>query len=257
MDEKIIKNLINYGLSDTEARVYCSCLALDGESVDKISKHADVNRTSCYPILERLKDMGLISQVKKRGKTIFQASRPEKFYDLLDEKKEHIENIFTDLRSLFDISRGRPDVRFHEGAEGLKTVLNTMLDEAKEILIFGESDSFVKAIPGWMETYVERRAKKNIKVKLLLKASPHAIKSVKQIHSANEQIRKLTKVRMLPPAYKIEYSGFDVYNNKIVLYSFEKQNNAVVIENNLISEMMRTVYGILWETAEKYNHLMK
>ena len=62
---------------------------------------------------------------------------------------------------------------------------------------------------------------------------------------------------MLPSAYKINYSGFDVYNNKIILYSFQKQNNAFVIENNLISEMMRTVFGILWETAEKYKHLLQ
>lgn len=257
LNQKLIKNLTEYGLSDTEARVYCAALALDGGPVDKISKRADTNRSSSYAVLERLKEMGLVSQVKKGNKTVFKASQPERLYDLLNERKEVVQKILPDLKSLFDISRGKPDVRFYEGREGLKTVLNSILDEAKEILIFGEADSFIKAIPGWTEAYVEKRAGKNIKVKLILKASPYAVSSIKRIQAAKTKTSELIKVRMLPEAYRINASGFDIYNNKVVLYSFEKQNNAVVIENNLISDMMRTVFGILWDTAEKYEHLLR
>ena len=257
MDQKIITTLIKYGLLETEARVYCAALALDGTSVDKIAKNAGVNRTSCYPVLERLENLGLVSQVKKKGKTLFMAVSPKKFLELADEKRETIESIIPDMNSLFEISRGRPSVRYYEGSEGLKTVLNMILSEAKEIFIFGEADSFIKAIPSWTESYVAKRAKKNIRIKMILKASPFAVNSIKKIRASNEQVNKLIKVRMLPEAYKINYSGFDIYNNKLVLYSFEKQNNAVVIENKLINQMMRTVFDILWETSEKYEHLMK
>ncbi len=157
---------------------------------------------------------------------------------------------------MFEINRGRPDVRFYDGREGLKTVLSSILQETKEVLIFGDGDSFIKAIPGWTEAYVNKRSNKDIKIKIILKASPDAVKSIKKVRESSEQVRKLVKVRVLPEAYKIEYSGFDVYNNKVVFYSFAKQNNAVVIDSRLISTMMKTVFNILWETAEKYDNLL-
>lgn len=257
MQDKIIKNLTKYGLTNIEARIYMAILALESASVDKISKQAEVNRTSCYPVLERLKDQGLVGQVKKKGRTEFKASAPEKFYDLLDTKKESIEKIIPDLKSLFEISRGKPDVRFYEGEEGLKTVLNSILEEADELLVFGEGDSFLNAIPGWTDNYVEKRGGKSIKVKIILKASPAAVKAIQKRRSTDNKVSRNTKVRMLPEAYKIDCSSFDIYNNKIVLYSFKKPTNAVVIESRTISQLMRTVFGILWDLAEKYDHLFK
>lgn len=253
----IIKNLIKYGLSESEAKIYCSALALEEATVDKIALHADANRTSSYPVLERLKKLGLISQGKKKKKTVYRAVRPEKFFELLEEKKEAVASILPDLKSLFEISRGRPDVNFFEGEEGLKTVLNNILNEAKEICILGDGESFINAIPGWTEAYVKKRAGKNIKVKIILKASPYAVKSIKNISATDSEINKSLQVRMLPESYKINYSGFDIYNNKVVLYSFEKNNHAVVIESGMINQLMKSIFEILWEVSEKYNYLFK
>lgn len=255
--DKIIKNLIDYGLTEHEAKVYCSTLALEEATVDRIAKHADLNRTSSYPIFERLKKMGLVGQGKKKKKTVFKAVRPEKLLEILEEKKEQVTSILPDLRSLFDISRGRPDVSFFEGAEGLKTVLSDILNDAKEVLIFGEGESFVNAIPGWNEAYVKKRAGKNIKVKMILRATPYSVKSIKKIREVDNQLNKLLNVRMLPESYRIDYSGFDVYDNKVVLYSFEKNNYAVVVESTVIARLMKTVFEILWNEAGKYEGLMR
>ena len=50
MDQKIIKQLTSYGLSENEAKAYAATLALDGGSVDQIAKQADTNRSSPYPV---------------------------------------------------------------------------------------------------------------------------------------------------------------------------------------------------------------
>ncbi len=255
--DNIIKNLVRYGLSESEAKLYCSTLALEDASVDRIAKHSNLNRTSSYPIFERLKSMGLVSEGRKNKKTIFKAVRPETLIDLLEDRKDYINSILPDLKSLFDISRGKPNVSFFEGTEGLKTVMNSILNEAKEICILGEGESFINAIPGWTEAYVAKRAKKNIKARMILKASPYSVKSLKLINQGNSQINNLLKVRVLPEAYRIDYSGFDIYNNKVVLYSFEKHSYATVIESNVISQMMKIVFDILWESSEKYNYLLK
>lgn len=255
--EIIIKNLIKYGLSENEARIYCSSLSLEEATVDRIARHADLNRTSSYPVLERLKSLGLVSQSKKKKRAVYKAVQPEKLFDLLDEKKDSLAAILPNLKSLFEISRGRPDVSFFEGAEGFKTVLGNILHEAKEICILGDGENFINTMPGWTEAYVSKRAGKNIKVKIILKGSPQGIAAIKKLLKSSERINQLLKVRVLPEVYKINYSGFDIYNNKVVLYSFEKQNHAVVIESSVINQMMRTVFDVLWESAEKYDHLLR
>lgn len=254
MNSNILKKLNEFGLSETEARVYYATLALEKASVDKIAKHSNTNRSACYPVLERLKSLGVISQVKTKGKTMFKASTPEKFLELLEEKRQAIQGIIPDLKSLLEISEGKPDVRFYEGKEGLKTVLNSILKETNEVLILGDGDSFKKSIPGWSDYYSDKRLIKNIKVKMILRGTPLAIQSVKKLRS-NKQKSKLVKIRLLPEAYRLINCGFDAYNNKVILYSFEKQKVAVVIESKVISQMMKTVFEILWNEAEKYGHL--
>jgi len=256
-EDKIIKNLIEYGLSAHEAAIYCSTLALEEATVDKIARHAGLNRTSSYPILERLMQMGLVGQGKKNKKTIFKAVRPEKLLNILEEKKEQITSILPDLKNLFDISRGRPGVSFFTGAEGLKTVLSDILNEAKEVCILGEGESFINAIPGWIEAYLKKRAGKKIKIKMILRATPYSLKSIKQLRASNSELNSSLSVRMLPEAYRFDSSGFDIYNNKVVFYSFEKDNHAVVVESAVITRMVKTVFEILWNEADKYNNLLK
>lgn len=256
-NEKIVENLKEYGLTEPEARIYCSTLALEEATVDRIARHAGLNRTSSYPIFERLKKLGLVGQGKKSKKTIFKAVRPEKFLNLLEEKKEKITSILPDLKALFDISRGRPNVSFFEGAEGLKTVLSDILNEAKEVCILGEGESFINAIPGWTEAYIKKRAGKKIKIRMILRATSYGLESVRKIQASSSEANSLLKVHVLPEAYRIEASGFDIYNNKVVLYSFEKDNHAVVVESAMIARTMKTVFEILWNESEKYNNLLK
>lgn len=253
MNQNILQNLKIFGLSEAEAKVYQASLALELASVDKIARHSKLNRTSCYSVLERLKNLGLVSQVKRKSKTIFKASPPEKFLDILDDKKQAVQEIMPGLKSLFEISENKPNVKFFEGKEGLKTVLNSILKEASEVMIFGDGDSFKKSVPGWSDYYSDKRTAQKIKAKMILMASPSVIKSARLLRSPNDEKSKLVKIRVLPEAYEITNSGFDVFNNKVILYSFEKQKVAVVIENKTISQMMKVAFEILWNDAEKYD----
>jgi sugar-specific transcriptional regulator TrmB len=247
--EKIIHNLESFGLTEPEARVYYSVLSLEDAPVDKIARHADTNRTSTYPILERLEAMGIVSRLKKKGKIVFIAASPNKFIDILEERTEKIKEVLPDLKSLFSIQEGRPSVQLFSGTEGLKTVLNGILEEATtELLVFSDGESFLKRIPGWTDEYLKKREKKKIKTRLVVTATKYNIQAAKEAHIEKSN----TKIRLLPDAYDIAYSGFDIYNKKVIFYSFDKQNVAVVIESKIINKLMKTVFEILWNEAGKY-----
>ena len=256
MSENIIEELEKFGLSQIEAKVYCAVLALEKNSVDNIAKRAKINRTSCYTVLERLNNSGLISSVKNKEKTVFKAAPPEKFLEILEEKKKSIENIIPNLRSFFETRTDRADIRFYEGKEGLKTVLNMILKEAKEVLIFGDGDSFKTAIPHWTQYYSDKRAEHDIKARIILRATSQAIDSAKSLNLKNSKKSELAKIRVLPEALVATNSGFDVYGNKTIFYSFEKELLAVVVESRIISQMMKTVFETMWNEAEKYNNTL-
>jgi HTH-type transcriptional regulator, sugar sensing transcriptional regulator len=256
--KNIQETLEQFGLSEAEARIYHSVLALEGAPVDKIARRADTNRTSTYPVLERLEKMGLVSRLKKKGKTVYRAAAPEKFLDILEDKKEKIEKVLPDLKSLFAIQEGRPNVQLFEGVEGLKTVLNMILNEATtEVLIFSDGESFLKKIPGWAEAYVLKRSRKNVRVRMVLKSSVYNIQARKLLREGKTEKAKTNKIRLLPEAYEIEDSGFDIYNNKVVFYSFDKQNVAVVVESKIVSRLMRTNFEILWNEAGRYDDVIR
>ena len=256
--EKIQKNLEFFGLSESEAQIYYSALALEDAPVDKIARHADINRTSAYPILERLEKMGLISRLKKKGKTVYKAASPEKFLDILDEKEEKINETMPFLKSLFAMQEGSPSIQLYEGVEGLKTVLKSILDEATtELLIFTDGESFLKKIPDYSESYLTKRAKKNIRTRIVVKGSKFNIIEANNIRQGKNIESKTTKIRVLPESFNINYCGFDIYNNKVIFYSFDKQNVAVIIESKIISSLMRTVFEIVWNEAGRYENLLK
>lgn len=253
MKEKILKQLTNIGLSEIEAKVYLAALAINNATADKISKYAEINRTATYPVIEKLKKRGFAGQVKIKGKTVYRPVSPEKIIDFLEERKKGFENVIPELKSIFELSQGNPIVTFYEGKDGLKTVLNSILKETNEVLIFGDGDSFYSSIADWADYYSNKREKKLVKSRIILKGTPRAIKAAKAL---TKEGNKFTKIRVLPESYKIDYSGFDVYNNKTILYSFSKQDVAVVIESKIISQMMRTIFEILWDIAENYNNTL-
>lgn len=256
MDTDIIEKLENFGLSQAEAKVYYSALSLESASADKIANRAKINRTTCYSVLEKLKAAGLVSQIKNKGKTIFKPASPEKFLEILEDKKKKIESIIPDLKSIFEPKKNDADIRFYEGGEGLKTVLNMILREAKEVLIFGDGDSFKNAIPQWTKYYSDKRTEQNIKAKILLKATPSVINSVIDFQAQKLKKNELTKIRVLPEVLVATNSGFDVYGNKAIFYSFEKEPLAVVVESRVICQMMRIVFETMWNEAEKYNNTL-
>jgi hypothetical protein len=176
--------------------------------------------------------------------------------DILNEKKEGVEKIIPQLNSLYEVNRGKPNVNFFDGQEGVKTVLNSILEETKELLVFGDGNSFKHAIPGWTEQYSLRRAKKGIKAKFLLKATPLSIECGKKYKTIKDVKSEYTQYRVLPEAYELEYNGFYVYNNKVALCVFEKEPMAVVIESKIVANLLKSMFNILWIVAEKYDNTL-
>lgn len=96
---------------------------------------------------------------------------------------------------------------------------------------------------------------KKIKARILLKGTLNVITAAKRLRRKTNPKSQFTKIRVLPESYNI-VGGFDVYNQKVIFYSFEEKNISIVIESKIISTLMRTTFEILWNIAEKYDNTL-
>ncbi|MBU6431031.1 hypothetical protein KGQ29_01500 [Patescibacteria group bacterium] len=251
-NKELLEVIRRCGLDESEAKVYLALLTLGNGTVHQVAKESGLNRTSSYAVIERLKRKGFISNIKKVGKIYLSPINPQRFLQIQKENYANLERHIDDLNYLFTIAQKSPGVRFYEGKEGLKTVLEMIIEEAEEISIYGDGDAFKHSIPGWSEYYSGKRAARNIKSRLLLRGTSDAIETVRKLRRNPSVKNKLSKIRVLPEGYNI-VGGFDVYNEKVIFYSFSGNNTAVVVESAIISAMMLSIFNMLWDMAEVYD----
>lgn len=165
MEKEII--LQNFGLTDTEIKVYFALLQTEEATASEIAKKTGKNRTFTYDRLKKLGDIGLVSSVIKEGKKYFKAAEPSHFLSVLKEREQQIKDILPELEKLKITSEEEPKTEVYSGINGVKTVLNLMLKKKKEILLHGTIKKFQKVMGIHFNIWNERRIKEKIKLKIL------------------------------------------------------------------------------------------
>ena len=227
---KMETELKAFGLNSNEIKVYKACLELGSSSVTKISQRASIYRTLTYEVLKSLSDKGLVSHVIKDRKKYFEAASPRKFISILQEKEHRIKDILPQMLALQESVKTKPTITLYEGAEGIKTVLENLLIEAKEFVGLSPKESWSKILKYYAPHFFKRRAKAKIKVKIIINGTPFVEKHLEY---------KITKE-------KID-SGYLVYNNKIIIYDLTEKNPlAIEIENESFAKSMKLMFDLAW-----------
>src|SRR5437879_6580616 len=89
----LIKQLVEFGLSEKEAKVYLALLELELASVSEIAKTAAINRSSTYVVLESLKKKGLVSTSEDKKVQKYIAISPDMLLVEAKEKSQKAEEI--------------------------------------------------------------------------------------------------------------------------------------------------------------------
>ena len=91
--EKYIKELINIGLKENEAKVYCCLLRKELFTATEISRCSGVNRSRIYSVLDGLIKQGLC--IEKLGKIRkFQAVNPDiAFEEIIENEKKKLDRL--------------------------------------------------------------------------------------------------------------------------------------------------------------------
>lgn len=252
MESHIEEKIINYGLSQKEARVYLTLLEIGTSLVTDVAKKADINRSTAYVVLESLAKNGLVSITERKNIRLYTPAPPERIIlNLENNAKKYVELvgsaklILPELKSIYSGSGPKPKIQFFEGIEGIKTAYEDTLTSKETIRAFASIESMHAALPGFFPDYYKRRAGKNIKIRSIFPDTPEARERVK---NNKEEKREA----ILVPKEKYSFTPeINIYDNKVVFLSL-KERFALIIESEELADALKKSFELSWLGAKKY-----
>lgn len=247
----IVENLLQFGLNEKEISVYLSLISLGPAPVRLIAKQAAVNRGTSYDILKSLIELGLVSYYKQYQKSdrrqYFVAEPPQKILDAIENKKRSLETVklqmaksLPELESIYEKSGARPVVKYYEGKEGLRTILEDVLfvmenEAEKTYYVYSSAD---------IRDYLYKVYPRFNEDRLAAKISVQAIAIGGGGELAGLDERKWLSKKEGTPTYVLIYSG------KVAMISIDatKKPVGVIVEDRGLYETQVLVFKKLWET---------
>lgn len=252
INQKLEQALLVLGFPDKDVRVYLALLELGQGTVSEITRHAGLNRTTGYDILDTLLNQGLVSISGKKPKQEYIAESPVKIIQYLEQQKKDNEErlkkarqLLPELTSIHNIS-DRPKVKFYEGKDGLEQVYEDTLTSREPIRAFSTVDDMHRALPHYFPKYYQRRVEKGIAIRAIVPKTEIGIERSK--HDRAEM-----RETALIPADKFYFSPeINIYDNKVMIASW-REKLGIIIESAEIADALKKIYELAWAEARRYS----
>jgi HTH-type transcriptional regulator, sugar sensing transcriptional regulator len=239
----IDQTLMQIGFQETEVRFYLAALELGRASVRDIAAKAGISRTNAYDVFSRLLDQGLVVEVADASaKTMLVAAEPpEQLIELLDARRRRLDALLPELRSLHNRASGKPRVRYYQGLDGIKHVLDDTLTVRDKTLLGILSMRDLFEVPGraWMDDFVRRR----IEAGVFLRVIRSPVKDIANVWLQSAE--DLRNVRFASPDFVFTMTSY-IYDNKVAIISSRRENFAMTIESEEFAMMQRNLFDVFW-----------
>src|SRR3989338_9047445 len=198
-----------------------------------------MDRSSTYNALKQLIELGIVSTLYEKKRTIFVPADPKKIIDYFKEKEEIASKITPDLRAQYSTSE-KKSVMLFQGYKGLKTLFEDIIDSTKdEYYVLGSEGNFRKQMPHYAVSFARRHDEKKIKTKVLVREGRTNLKSWKY-----SEYKKIP-INVVSPA------TINIYAGKVAIFLWGDKPEAILIENPRVYETMKGYFQFMWKYAKK------
>ncbi len=264
MLEGLIEKL---GLTENQAKVYLALVEEGPALVSEIGQKSDLNRTTCYDVLEKLVGYGLASYASGDGsKKKYVAESPETLVTYLERKKRTYQNRLEDLKDklpeLMALYKrtDKPVIKFLEGTEAIRAsiTLNTdnedILPESQrpEVLTIADLEAWdAPDLARSAKKYLKQLAKHKYPERMLIVPTK---KSLAWINDYPIPIKKKIEIRFLPEGrFPLFATEVNIIGNQVWFTLLEKPDRMVMeIASRQLADTLRILFEMAWEAAEKY-----
>jgi DNA-binding MarR family transcriptional regulator len=252
MDPELISIIKQAGLSTPQSKVYYSLLKTKESTMTQVANLSGFKRPNTYEIISSLKQLGLISSVKKGRRNYYSAVHPRRLLQLASFKEKQIRDHLPKLVGAYSGSGQKPQVQMFEGLEAVRAVYKEAfqrLQDGEELLIFTNIGRVLEKFPEVPKEFA------NIMGSILYKSKAReltygdqaGINYAKQI---NSKTRQDYEVRLTPPSLPFGDNEQFIFEDKIIYFSLQKNIFVVVIENQDLAITQKTMFELAWSNAQ-------
>lgn len=229
------------GLNEKQASVYLALLELGTASVHGVAQKAGIKRPTTYLVLDELEQKGLVSIVPQK-KTLYTAESPDHIISQLYKKQELLKQFLPNLLAIYNAKKDKPQVQMFPGKEGVKQIYQKIF-AAKEVSFFGTIKEVSQIYPEGLEGFLENVEKGTLKARDLLTPSAENLAYAAQVVPS-----LFYKIRFLPADMQFSTDSA-LFTDHVVFFSFRPQVFAVMITSREITQSLKTLYELAWQTA--------
>jgi len=234
MDTELLKRI---GLSESETKIYLTLLKLGKSGIGSLAEESGVHRTNIYSILDKLKEKGLVSDLKEEGKTIFKVNDPSNLLNYLKENEEAILKVIPDLKKLQGVIKEKVGVDVFRGEKGMKSAFKEIIRTKEDVVGFGMTGQLRKYMPIFALQWIRDIKKYKIKNKYIYVEGT----------AIDEQY---FEVRTLPKEFSSPVST-QIFGDKVLISIWEPILVGILIKSKEVSDNYKKHFELLWSMAKK------
>jgi len=246
------QHLTQAGLTKNQASLYEALIKNGPLSGGDVAYKAKMSRPLAYKVLDELIALGLVERDEKNTKVArFVPRHPNVLVELTEKRRKQADTaektlsaILGQMSSDFNMIAGRPNVRFFEGMDGLKKVLEDSLATKGEILSYTDIETIQKYFADASAEYVRAREERGIKKRRIVVDTPFAREFVAREGKVPEDIRFIK--HGAAPFQTV----MQIYGDTVSYITLDKDRMiGVIIEDAHIARMHRYLFEYTWGTA--------
>ena len=247
LQQNLTHALTFLGITPKQRELYLLSLSHGPSSVLQISELLSISRPNVYKLIDALDAVGLSNFSDRTSrKKKFSIAPPTKLLQLLDEKKEAIqevrERISSDMPELlghYKQGERGPNVRILSGKRAFRDMFFQVLDETNSVEFCGSAVDFMEVFSASDgERWRQERLRKDVELKLLVFRNDQI--------SPQEDADELRVVKNLKDLDGFT-SSFLLAGDRAVIWQPESKV-AILIEDQSIVKMMKSLFTHLWHS---------
>jgi len=249
----INKFLKDIGLNEKEINIYLELLRVENSSVLDLSKKTNILRTSIYPIVDSLKEKGLVSEIMSGKKVRYQAEAPERIGAYIESQKIKLEEqsrlsdeFIPQLKSLSRQTGEKPIVKVYEGREGV-------FKANEESFGYGKNDPsdtayFIYPYDILKDLFSDQEIKKSSSQRIGRHIKSEAIYTYSK--GEREKGENSNRVRIDENKYPIK-CDISIFKDMVRIHTLGKSLSSLVIKSQDIADTLTSLFKAVYDGQKK------
>ncbi len=240
----ISENLEQFGLNQTESKIYAALLSTGGGSVNDIAEVSRIKRTTTYSTLDNLIKKGLARYDTFGFKRKIVPEDPVRLKEILEDKQRKLTKTLPTLESLFNLQGNESYIKHYKGFKSIKPLYEELIKNIKpgqDYFVVSNQQKWHDADPDYFEDFSERRGRMNINLKMIFERNERSEEYFKKRHIYKADIR------FLPDTVKLK-TNLVITPQRTLIHQLVEPVAALVIENSAFIQMHQEMFKIMWDS---------